>query len=791
MLKKSLFILVCLLLSLAPIVVSGQDNSKYHKIAEIGRPAIEAIDWNPKQDLIAAATAHDIWLYDTQLKDVAHLDLAAATDLIQWPSKDNIQPVKLWRIQEVKWSPDGHWLIIRIAILTVDGIWQPDIWQIWSWNGTEFTQVMPDRFQFVSKITWNADTNQYAVLTANKVYRFAAADNTLLSTNDATDFSWNNAGTSIALLKSASIELVDTQTQRQLVSFSTDESGFSGALWSPDDSKIGAENNNRLFVWDVKTGRQLSMFLSEVPDGLQYGYSNPILLSKHIRHMHPHFQTPRPQKMLREAIIVWLWLPDSEQVVLSLQNPNSNYWGYLAVYETEKGSVIYKSAENSFKMTELTLLPQANRLITTEYGSSGYPNTGVWNTKTWEPLKQDFADLSWTQSPDAQQLASYDLNFPGIRISDTDALHEQFSLNPTIDRIRAITWQSTNQQIAVASTNELQIWNLTTRQMVADNLMHNGFYSTMIGWSSSGKQFAVLSAGPYFRFGYNCPSVHLWDAVTWLPTRALYGKTGIISGAVWGSNTDQLLMQKTAESNCGSPPAISIWNPDQGETLSIKNNWGVINQNWAQEDTTFSVLDRSSWYLFDANTGSILNTVALPQNTQRVEWMPKDNLLIASVYKSIDAQHHSYTLNFLDAATGEVLLSIPDVQGFGLAHNQTNIAIDYLSGDLEIGSIRRDKNNVIYEPMRTTTSPKVTFWDIQWNQQDTAVELLGLTKTVANEINNQVLQIWDLGTLMPETLFNQPYLLSEAISGFAWHPGGKTFAISRGGGIVEIWSSEN
>ncbi len=791
MLKKCLFILVCTLLSLAPMVVSGQDNPQYHKIAQIGRPAIKAIDWNPKQDLIAVATDHDIWLYDTQLKDVAHFDLAAATDFTHWPSKNTIQTVELWRIQEVKWSPDGRWLTVRISIYTVDEIWQPDIWQIWSWDGTEFKQVMLDRFQFVFKITWNADASQYAVLAANKVYRFTASDNALLSTTDATDFSWNNAGTSIALLKSDSIELVDTQTQQQLVLLSVDEVGLSDALWSPDDSKIGAENNNRLFVWDVKTGRQLSTFLSEVPDGLQNGYSNPILLSKHIRHTRPHFQTPRPQKMLREAIPVWLWLPDSEQVVISFQNPNANFWNHLVVYETETSSIIYKSINQSLRMTEMILLPQANRLITTEYGSSGYPNTGVWNTKTWEKLERDFADISWIQSPDAQQLASFDLSFPGIRISDTNTLHEQFSLNPTMDRIRAITWQSTSQKIAIASTDELQIWNLTTRQMVADNLMHNGFYSTMIGWSSSGKQFAVLSAGPYFRFGYNCPSVRIWDARNWLPMMALYGKTGIVSGAVWGSKTDQLLMQKSAESNCGSPPSILVWNPDQGETLSIKNNWDVINQNWAQDDTTISVLDRSNWYLFDAKTGRLIRTLVLPQNTYRVEWIPKDNLLVARVSKAVDAQHYSNSLDFLDTEAGDVLLSIPDVQGFGLAHNQTTIAIDYLSGDIEIGSIKRDKNNVIYEPNKKISSPNVNFWDIQWNQQDTAVELLGLTKPVADEINNQVLQIWDLGTLKPETLFNQPYLLSEAISGFAWHPDGKTFAISRGGGIVEIWSFEN
>ncbi len=790
MLQKTLFTFICFLLSLSPIVVQGQSAPQYHEIAQIGRPSIEAIDWNPKQDLIAVASAHDIWLYDTQLKDVAHLDLAAAINLNQWTSEGKVQSVNIWRIGEIKWSPDGRWLTIRISIYTADTIWQPNIWQIWSWDGTQFAQVMPDRFQFVSKITWSPNASQFAVLATDKVYLFDSMNDNLLFSTDASDFSWNNASTSIALLKSDTIEIIDAQKRQKTISLPTDESGLTQAMWSPDDSKLGVKNNNRLLIWDVNTGKQLSVFHSEIPNEWLSGSSNPIFTLKHHSHKIRYLQTPLPLPTIAEKIEDWLWLPDSKQIMVSYHHPVFSQ-NHIVVSNVETGKDIYQSPIYNLSLYKVLALPEINELIALTFSMGGYPNPVIWNTTTWEMLNSDFEDTAWIPSPDKRLVAGYSYATRGIRMYNATTLQKVYEFKPIIDKIRSVAWKANSQQLAIASADELQIWDIPTQQRIEDNLLHNGDITSVIGWSKSETYFALASESSYPRLVDICPSIRVWDANNNLPLPDVHISTSIFPNAAWATQTDQLLIVTSPEYTCGKS-SISIWNPTNAETFNLKVDLRLRDITWAESDSTFTATDGTNWYLLDAKAGNVLRTITLPKTTRHVEWIPRDNLLVESTYNSADPQHFTYSLDFIDVVTGNLLYSFADIQDFSLAHNQTIIAIAYASGGIEIGSIRRDKDNIIYKSIRQKISPDVSYWNMDWNQQDTAVAIRGITNHIPDEIQNEVLQIWRLDSQdTPETLFNNPKLLTNSISGFAWHPDGKTFATSQNGGIIKIWSLEN
>jgi WD40 repeat protein len=264
------------------------------------------------------------------------------------------------------------------------------------------------------------------------------------------------------------------------------------------------------------------------------------------------------------------------------------------------------------------------------------------------------------------------------------------------------------------------------------------------------------------------------------------------STAAWSPINDQLavLERNFPDSNCQSKPTFRIIDTNTQTELFQKANRNISDFKWiSQGDSIIFVSTANQLSLINSRTNQTLYTLPLPADLNRLAWIPDKNLLLVTTFKYENAKQYTYAFHILDISTGEALFSLPDIQSFSLAADQTHIALINASGDMEIGAITRIGNKITYQISHKFAAPNTRFFDVWWNPQTTGIATLSSVSPVPDGIQNAVLQIWDLDQLDTSQTISSVLVASEgSIEDFAWHPDGKTFAVSFIGGLIKIWS---
>lgn len=358
-------------LSFSPLVVTAQ-QPQVIETAQIGRPSIKAIDWNPTRDLIAVATAKDIWLYDTQLEDISRMEVQLG--ISEWGLNDPKQPIGDWNIDAVKWSPNGRWLMISINVFTADGKQQPNIWQIWDWDGTQFTRMM-SQFPYITAIKWRPDAAQYALSSGNHIYLFDTTSQQIINTFNAIELSWSSDSQHLAFVMFEAVQVLNAQSLAIEASFTDIDAALRFALWNPDNTKLAAVGQNRLYVWDFVNKKVLVNLIHFFPNPYpEMGYG-----------------------AFREPIRGIVWRPHSDQIAVSYNSIGGADFGRLSIWDVVLNKEIYSFGQGG-RLIEMRWTPNGMKLMSS--GASRFKSAGFLDLSPASLASQKISlPNEWLYSP--------------------------------------------------------------------------------------------------------------------------------------------------------------------------------------------------------------------------------------------------------------------------------------------------------------------------------------------------------------------------------------------------------
>ncbi len=558
MLRLFKIFISCLFL-VTPFTLYSQASAQQQQLPIIGRPPIIAVDWNPKQNLIAVATAKEIWLYDAQLKDVAHLEVQIGLD--QWNSSGDKQSISDWNIQKVKWSPNGQWLTMSIIVVTADGKSQSPIWQIWNWDGAQFTRIM-DQFEYISAIKWSPNADQYSLTIGDQIFLFDAVSNQPIITFQAVELDWSSDNQHLAVVSLQAIQVYNPQSLNIEATFPDSDAALRFALWNSDNTKIAAVGQNRLYVWDFVTKKTLVNLIHFFPNPYpEMGYG-----------------------AFREPIRGMIWRPHHDEVTVSYNSITGAEYGRISIWDVIRNIEIYSSVQGG-RLVEMRWTPGGRKLISS--GATTFKISALLDMASFEPPpKGNLLFTEWSYSPSENHVIGYSHRYNIFSQLDPELFTEISRFSGIANAVQGVSWSSDDERFVVASADELQIWNLSSGKQPYVNIYHNGMYTNPIIKSHDEKYTALVSRNLSYRFSQMCDSVRIWDAKARIPLLSLPANLG--TSIYWILNTnllaiDEINEAKFFEQPCGHPSQFRILNATTGNVILTLNHRQLFYLNWANK----------------------------------------------------------------------------------------------------------------------------------------------------------------------------------------------------------------
>jgi len=746
------FCLVVVAFGLNPLTPIAQNIA--YEPTQLGRSSIQTLKWSPNGEILAVGAGQTIWLYDSELQDIAYLDLVKEMNHDQWIHQGELHKVESTRIGTIQWSPDSRWLLVQFTMQLENIGWQNTDWQIWEWQGSNnFVRLFAD--VSIWSIRWKPDSTQFAIVSDEYVSLYSADTVQLLDIFEAHELVWSGDNRFFAIVTSEAVKLFDSASHQLLTTLPDHEKALTRAIWSPDNTKLAGVGSNRLLIWDIPTGKLVSVLIHLV--------DNP----------YPEYN---PAPILRAGIEVIAWTPDSDFLAVVYEHPVTPQLNDLIIWKVANASK-FAPVKTIGAIQEMLGSPTANQLITTDIYIGGWNDTG-------KPISdQIFFGIGFAQNLSKSLLASYERGGTRLKLYDltTLLLIDEFATD--MDRIRNIDWKPDTTQIVIASADEMQIWDVETGEIQANNVLHFGYESAVVGWSANGRYLAIMSGSIGGRHTTFCASLRIWDAQnqTFINTSIKGRNFGLI--AHWSPDGAKIALANRdfVESwTCLRQPTLDILNVSTGEIISINNDVGIQTFTWNSDGTQLiaATIDGSLLFL-DATTLQIVKRVEHISETFPMSLYKTPNLLIVHAW---DEQTSEYMLHLLDIETGQLLLSQPlNNRSFYVSETSDQIVF-HDSNSLQIFRIVRDNQDTMLQPVRVIPIEDEPLFGNSLN--------LMADRIVGINADGHV-KSWDLQSGEVTILGTVDTAYLTDLKSFGWHPDAVQFATTQYGGIVNIWAELN
>lgn len=727
-----LSILLTLLLTIPTIAQTSPP--RFREVMEIKLRPIQSITWHPGGEILAAAGEHGVWLYDADtLTTIAHLDLRVLTEQ------------RLMYHEPIQWSPDGQWMVAHFD----DGA------RVWEYEDGTFTRILEDIT--IKNIQWSPDGAQYLIVNDEGVHVFAGITRELMRSYSNVALQWSPNNGYIAAIGDSSITLIDSMTFDTMRVLRADEEGTDRfARWSPNSRKIAATINDRVFVWDVRSGNLLFTWERESEEYDDTG-RNPVN-------------------------DIW-WSPDS--AILYLQTVTTQYvrtpTAVIALDPTT-GVVVNNAVSSSLGLIATGLSPDGLRTVASSGMYQGFTRVWVEDVNSEASVETDHLGRYPLFSPDGTLFVGY-VGYPyreTIQLYDNHSFEVVSNLDTGTPYVKQVAWSPDGQKLAVLSFSELQIWDVLSGTMSADDqaLGDMRFLDRSV-WSKDGRIFVASSSSGITVF--ELTALHLQDTQTQQQVSTIYTPNHWSDDAQWFQGSGAYIV--TVEDGMERQMTTRLWNALTGEEVfSLQTTYDTLAQSLDGRylaTVTNMQNGAAGISVWDMALNDLVVGFEHPLPVETVLWHPENSLLLLSPTVN-DGLAHRYLLDFYDATTGQSLHSMPiDGGALSLSADGTFLAQEH-DGSVVVYSLVRMGDTVTTDVVQTFTFPGVTFRDVRWHRSESTFAAVG---TVSAD-NSSYLYIWDL-TQAPYNVLTAD--LPSDLLDYAWRDDGQLVLASGQNDAIQLW----
>jgi WD40 repeat protein len=281
--------------------------------------------------------------------------------------------------------------------------------------------------------------------------------------------------------------------------------------WSPDGAKLAIAYESYTKIWDIPTGKQITLnqdmlpttFLSVAwsPDGTKLATGSELSGFKRtigeIKIWDATTGIAMRNLLHGESIYSMGWSPDGSKIAAeAVQHTGGNV---VLIWNQLTGEVRQLQKNNSY-IQSIGWNSNGSKLAVVYRSGSGSLVAQIWDAATGirlspELVAGDFLQISW--SPDGTMLLSTRNN---IKIWDANTGAELWQ--DLLSTENTAAWSPDGTNLATASNVEVKIWDIATKKPIASIVKVNPNPHGLLAWSPNSKKLAIGS--------YNTRVV-IWD----------------------------------------------------------------------------------------------------------------------------------------------------------------------------------------------------------------------------------------------------------------------------------------
>ncbi|MEM7536309.1 MAG: serine/threonine-protein kinase [Chloroflexota bacterium] len=223
--------------------------------------------------------------------------------------------------------------------------------------------------------------------------------------------------------------------------------------------------------------------------------------------------------------------------------------------------------------------------------------TGIQFIQTYRGHKSDILSVSW--SKDGKQLASGSRDNT-IRVWDVVSGELLNIFEGHTNDVFSISWSKDSSKFVSSSYQEAIVWDSTTGEQIQILNGHVDWVRS-VDWSMAEAQIA---SGGYDN------DIRIWDSTTGQLLNVLEGHMGWVRDVSW-SNDGTMLASGSYDDT------VRVWDGHNGKLIHILDGHtsDILNVAWAEDGFRLISSSYNETYIWDGNTGTLLNTMMKPSGT--------------------------------------------------------------------------------------------------------------------------------------------------------------------------------
>jgi WD40 repeat protein len=466
--SKLAFVVILQLTALFPVIRRAEARnmlSSYEQILQIGRGPILASAWSPDGKVFAVSSGKQgIWIYDKQMRDVAHITAVGGRSLV--------------------WSPDGAY-IATSAIRREEQHYDSSIY-IWrvATGKLHRTLRIPDSTPIIT-IAWSPDGKRLAGAERNRLHLWESDKwqllDTLPSVSSPQSLAWTPDSTMIAVSGSGTLQIWRASDLKSV--FQATFPGYIlNSTWSPDGRKLALgtgyhaismnDERNSLRILDARNGTSLSVIQAGLVDSLAWSPDGKMLATG------------------GNNLRVW----DTDTGELLTEQGDHKQFIHTVTWNSDSHTLLTAADDNTLRLWELDY----GRLLKDWHTIGGIPVPGIIRSnRLLQGHTGTINAISW--HPDGKLLATAS-NDGGTRVWDSSTGQSSLTLVGHGRPVYDVAWSPDGSRIADGSDdNTISIWKSGEQRQPCNFHAAFGHVSPgeggrggvrMIRWSSDGKLIA-------------------------------------------------------------------------------------------------------------------------------------------------------------------------------------------------------------------------------------------------------------------------------------------------------------
>ena len=595
---RRLILILCVVQPLILFHSIGQGQN-LPEIERFGRGSADCVAWNPTDNnLLAVVGNAGIWLYDSQLEDVAFLRAVTSIDC-------------------PRWSPDGEFLNVY------NSQDDPVTVSTYRFSGNQLTEILSE-ITDKQDVEWISNYEYILVTTPSGIQVVDRETFELRSLIPYTsNYRVSPSDQRIAFVYDERIDIYDLIDLRLDTTLIAPEGKFTHFAWSPDERKIAAASEDRIDVFDLSSADILYTKITEIAN--EWSEVNAEV------------------DTLRERIGPITWYADNQTLVVINKHPVLNGFDTLRVWNTQSDTLISEESLGS-GCSSLSWSANNQLLMLRSVGGSGYPNSRVYDSENWQVIETGLNDGRWKLSSDRNFYLTGTFRSDEIRLLSADTLEVVHQFDTVSHRPSDWDWSPDSSKFASVHGDEVQIWNIKDDVPLARRTDHVlPYYSGSIVWHPDGNRIMYVSNSFGLRHTYNQATVRIWN----LENNSVELNMGGLTDPVFWTEQELAWYVDGSGFLLASGSWIRMYDTSGNVSrsyLEAEDEYTYVSSDvsWNQTDHQIAVLQNhtSSADLLIINdiTGDISHRIPAG-DAQAVDWRPNSRML------SVTGNNNSRLLN--------------------------------------------------------------------------------------------------------------------------------------------------